>query len=336
MATSKAAIDLLRMANGYWLSQALYAAARLKIADFLKGGPKTAEELGELANVHAPSLFRLLRALAGAGVFRFEEGSFGLTERSDLLRDDSPCSLRAMVLYHGEPWHWGPWGNLLETVRTGMPAFETFHGLHLFQFLEEKPEAADLFHRAMNAFTARVTQAVVEAYDFSAFSSLLDVGGGEGALLCEILRKYPFLRGRLLDRPLALKKAREKSVAGGFESRLETTAGDFFEEVPSGGDLYLLCQVLHDWDDERACRILAACRRALGEKGVLLVIETVIPPAKALSLGKLIDLEMMVMTPGGRERSREEFEALLEKAGLYLRRVLPTASPVSLLEAVKA
>ncbi|HET6467429.1 MAG TPA: methyltransferase [Geminicoccaceae bacterium] len=325
---------LLALASGAWIGQAVHVAARLGIADLLGDGPKPPAALAAATGTDATALYRLLRALASLGVFAEDAGGrFTLTPLAEGLRSDAPGSLRGYAIMMGEEWHWRAWGELLESVRTGGSAFERVHGCELFRYFAEHPEAARVFNAAMTSRTGQETAAVTGAYDWPA-GTIVDVGGGQGALLTAILARRPEARGILFDLPHVIDAARRPIEEKGLAARCELVGGDFFDRVPAGGDLYLIKRVLHDWDDGRAAAILRCCRAAMAADARLLVIEHVLPPGNAPSWGKLLDLQMLVLTPGGQERDEAGFHGLLATAGFRLERVLPAGPTASLIEAL--
>jgi hypothetical protein len=329
-------MTLLELASGCWVAQAVHVAAKLGIADLLEHGPKSLAALAEATGADADALRRLLRALASLGVFAEDDnGSFTLTPLAEGLRTSVPGSLRGYAIMMGEKWHWRAWGELLHSVRTGQSAFEHVFGCNLFQYLGQDPEAGRAFTAAMTSRTGQENAVVTAAYDWPA-GTIVDVGGGQGALLAAILARRTDARGVLFDLPHVIAAAGELIEEKGLTARCELVAGDFFEVVPAGGDLYLLKRVIHDWDDERSVAILRACRAAMGASARLLVIEHVLPPGNARDWGKLLDLQMLVLSPSGRERDEAGFRALLGTAGFRLERVLPAGPTASLIEALPA
>lgn len=329
-------VAFIQMATGYWVSKAIYVAARLGVADLLAGGPKTVEQLAAEAGAHAPTLRRLLRSLAGVGLFREnEEGRYELTPMAEFLRADTPGSQRGFALHVGESPSWMAWDGLLESVRTGVSAFRAVHGEEVFPYYAAHPESNEPFNAAMTELSKVVSAAVVEAYDFSRFPVIADVGGGRGALLAAILRATPEARGLVCDQPEVAAGALATMEAEGLSGRCDFAGIDFFETVPEGADAHVLKWIIHDWDDERALAILRNCRRALADGGRLLLVESVVPEGNDPSFSKQMDLQMLVMT-GGRERTAAEYRALLARAGFEMTGVIPTRSPVSIVEAVKA
>ncbi len=330
-------VALLQMIMAPMISRAIYVAAKLGIADRMKDQPQTAAQLAEATGMHAPSLYRVLRALASVGVFaEDDQGCFGLTPLAASLQTEAPGSLRSLALYFfGAKFHWDAWGEILHSVQTGETAVKHLHGVEPFAYFERHPEDAAVFNDAMTSISESMKAAIGAAYDFSSLGTLVDVGGGHGSLLAAILQANPRLQGILFDQPSVLEGAARPIEALGVAERCQLVAGDFFASVPSGGDAYILKHILHDWDDERAAAILRNIHRAMAPDGKLLVVDFVIPPGNAPSLGKLIDLEMLLL-PGGRERTESEFRTLFRTAGFELTRVLPTPSPVSIIEGVRA
>ena len=320
-----------RLLTGYRVSQALYVAAKLGLANLLRDSPRTADDLAAATQVHGRSLYRLLRALASQGVFaEDDQHRFALTALAGCLLRDAPGAQRAMALMVGEMLY-PTWGQLLYSVQTGQPAFEKMHGRPVFEHLARHPEQARLFDEAMVGIHGRETAAMLDAYDFSGIGVLADVGGGNGSVLTAVLRKYPAMRGLLFDLPGVAEHAEANLRAAGLADRCQVVGGSFFESVPGGADAYLLRHIIHDWDDERATAILRQVGRALGPGGRLLVVESVIPPGNGPSFGKLLDLAMLLI-PGGQERTEEEYRRLYEAAGFRLTRVVPTRADVSVIE----
>lgn len=325
-------LALLDLVTGKWISQAISVAAKLGIADLLRDGPKPCEELARANQVDAQSLYRLLRATASVGVFaEVGDKEFSLTPMAECLRSDVPGSLRGLATMSGEDLFWRPWGDLLTSVKTGEPAFPRVFGKGLFEAFREHPATAAIFDEAMTGWSAQEAAAVVAAYDFRPYATIVDVGGGHGLLLSTILKAYPRSQGVLFDTSSVIEGAQERVKAAGLSDRIKMVAGDFFGAVPGGGDGYLLKHVIHDWDEEQAGTILSNCRRAMGSYGRLLLVEMVIPPGNGRFLGKLLDLEMLVMA-GGRERTEAEYHELLSSAGFRLTRVVPTSSSSSVIE----
>lgn len=329
-------LALLQMMTGCWVSQALYVAAKLGIADLLRDAPQSCIKLAEATQTHSNALYRVLRALASLNIFSEEEdGRFSLTPLAEPLRTDAPGSLRAFAIMLGEQEHWRAWEGTLHSIKTGEPAFEHVFGMPHFRYFADNPEAARIFDEAMTSRSSQENEAVVAAYDFSSIRVVVDVGGGQGTLVASILKVQLSSRGVLFDVPHVIAASRARLANINLADRCEFVAGDFFVSVPAGGELHLLKKVIHDWDDERAQIILRNCRDAMGDEGRLLLIEPVIPPGNDPSFNKLLDLLMLVWTSGGRERTESEHRALLASAGLHLTRVIPTISGVSIIEAVR-
>jgi len=326
---------LMQMIAGKMLTQAIHVAARLGIADLIVEKPRGARELAQAVGAQEHALYRLLRALASVGVFAENNGGlFELTPMAELLRSDMPNSLRDLAIFFGEDWHWNSWGQAIYSVKTGKTAFEHVHGVGVFPYMAEHPEAARVFDGAMTNLSSIATPAVVEAYDFSGVKKLVDVAGGHGKLLAGILKAYPQMSGVLFDAPQVIAGAGEQFIKEGVAGRVELMAGDFYETVPAGADCYIMKHIIHDWDDERCLKILNNIHRAMAVGGKLLIVEMVIPPGNEPHFGKLQDLEMLLL-PGGLERTEAEFKSLVERARFRLTRIIPTESPLSVVEAVK-
>lgn len=326
--------QLVQMVTGYWISQAIHVAAKLRLADLLADGPRASNDLAVQTNTHPRSLHRLLRALASVGVFRENAaGQFETTELSDHLRDE-PGSLHPVALMMGDE-HFHSWGDLLHSVRTGQPAFDQRYGKPIFDFLSENPARAQVFDAAMTGFHGPETAAMVAAYDFSEIETLVDVGGGNGTVLRAVLRRYPRLRGILYDLPGVIERARQQIEQDGLADRCQTRAGSFFESSPAGGDVYLMRHIIHDWNDEQCGTILKHIRRVIPKTGRLLIIEMVIQPGNEQTAAKFLDLNMLVL-PGGMERTADEYRELLARSGFRLDRIVPTPTEVSVVEATPA
>ena len=329
---------LYQMAIGHYVSRALHLAAKLGIAELLATGPLAADELAAKTGTDPAALRRVLRLLASTGVFREEEsGAFASTSLGELLRSDVPGSARALVLLFAGIGLQDSWRELEYCVRTGQPAFRK-RSPDGDAFSHFDAEQAKIFDAAMATFAPQTAAAIAAAYDFSRLGTVVDVGGGNGALLIGILGANPALHGIVFDRPQVIDGAKRKVAEAGLAARCQVVAGDFFESVPAGADAYLIKHVIHDWDDEKALAILASCRRAMGPNSRLLIAEGVYPPRIDTSLASrgaaANDVNMLVAT-GGRQRSEQEFRSLYEAAGFALTRIVPTASPaVSLIEGV--
>jgi hypothetical protein len=325
--------QLLAMASGAWVTQMIHVAAELGLADQLAAGEREVADLASACGADPDSLFRLLRGLASLGIFaETEPRRFSLTRLAELLRSDHPQSLRQFARMLGDE-HYLSWDDLLHSVRSGESAFRKRYGLGIFDWYKGKPERAEIFDGAMSDYSRQETAAMLASYDFASISHLVDVGGGRGELLQTVLRAHGHLRGTLFDQPAVVAPV---TVPADLEGRLDVRGGDFFCEAPAGADAYLLKHIIHDWGDEACLRLLAPIRAAMAPGGKVLIVEQVIPPGNDPFPGKLLDLNMLVMTEGGRERSPSEYALLLSRAGLALQRIVPTPSPVSVVEAVAA
>jgi hypothetical protein len=330
------AIKMVEMISGFWVSRVIYIAAKLGLADQLKDGSKTASEVAEATQTHAPSLYRVMRALAAAGVLvEDEEKRFGLTPLGATLRSDVPFSLRALATSELGEIHYPSWGALLHTVRTGERAFDHVFGTDCWDYFSKHPEYAQIFNQSMTEVTRIVEPAVTKAYDFSSFARIVDVGGGHASLLTSILKNSPGSKGVIMDAPQVVAGAKERIEAEGLTERCEAMGGNFFEAVPEGGDVYIMKHIIHDWDDQEAVAILKNCRRAIKDGGKVILIESVVSEGNEPSLAKFGDLVMMLI-PGGRERTEAEYRAIFEAAGFRLERIIPTESPMSVIEAATA
>ncbi len=337
--------QLMGLLAGSWVAQAISVAATLGVADALASGPASVEAIAAATKSHPDALGRLLRSLASVGVFTEtapaispagrKVACFGLTPVAALLKS-GPGSMRAMATFLGAPFHTKLVGDLLECVRTGTPAAARVLGAPFFDFLAKDPAAAKTFDEAMTANSAPEVEGVMAAYDFKPLTgTICDVAGGHGSFLVAILKSAPHLRGAIYDLPHVVAPAKAALAAAGLASRTEVIAGDFFEKVPPA-ETYVMKHIIHDWDDARCVKILTCCRAAMRGAGRVLVVDAVIPPGDVPHPGKFLDIEMLLATEGGRERTESEHAALFAKAGLTLSRVVPTRGPVSVLEAVPA
>ncbi len=327
-------LQMLELISGFWISRCVYIAAKLGIADVVKDGAKTAEELAAATRTYAPSLFRVLRALASVGVVTQNDGRFGNTPLLETLRSDVRGSMRAFAMTELGEEHYPAWGELLDSVRTGGIAFEKAFGEPVWEFFAKNPDNAKIFNDAMSGMTAQANEALHAAYDFSGMNVLVDVGGGHGGLITSILQRHPQMRGILFDSPQVIEGARSFVNGSGVADRCELIGGDFFESVPTGGDAIILKWIIHDWNDEQSVTILKNCHRGLPANGKLILVEAVVPAGSERHFSKFIDLNMLVMT-GGRERTEEEFRQLYEAAGFHLTRIVPTESPFSVVEGMR-
>ncbi|HEX2350169.1 MAG TPA: methyltransferase [Ktedonobacterales bacterium] len=331
-APQRALFDLI---FGYRATQLVALAARLEIAERLADGPRSSKELAHATQTQPEALYRALRALASLGVFAELDGRrFALTPLGERLQATHPESVRPAALFAGaEAYH--AWAELPYSVATGQTGFDHLYGASHFAWLTEHPEENALFNQVMTAGSPRAADAVVAAYDFGERGTVVDVAGGQGLLLATILRAHTGLRGVLFDLPHVVASAGPTLQTAGVVERCEIVSGDFFAHVPSGGDIYTLRRVIHDWDDERAVAILRNCAQALGPQGRIAVIEQVMPsgPGKGPGAGRAasLDVQMLIMT-GGHERTAEEFARLFSAAGLRLTRIIPTQAGPSVIE----
>jgi hypothetical protein len=324
---------MFQIISGFWISRAVYIIAKLGIPDLLKDGPKSSNELAAETSTHAPSLYRVLRALVSVGVLTGnDDGKFGLTPLSETLVTDAPGSVRWFAVSELGEEHYPAWGNLMHSVKTGEIAFDNLYGMDVWKFFEQNPENGALFNDSMSGITAATNEAITTLYDFSSFNKLIDVGGGHGGLITGVLKKNPQLKGVVFDAPEVISWTRSKIEAAGLADRCETIGGNFFESVPAGGDAYILKWIIHDWDDEKSIRILRNVREQMSPTSKLILVDSVVPESAEPHFSKFIDLNMLVMT-GGKERTESEFRQLLGSAGFKLLRVIPTELPTSIIEA---
>jgi hypothetical protein len=327
-------VQLIEMGTAYWVSRVAYTAAKLGLADHLDSKPMAAAELAQLVGAHAPSLHRFMRTLAGLGILT-EDGAqrFALTPLGAALKTGAPGSARSSLLALGSPWCAAAFDNLEYALETGRTGFEKAWGMPIFDYLAQHPEEASLFSETMVGFHGQEPPAVAEAYDFSGFKTIVDVGGATGNLLAAVLARHSEPSGILFDLPHVVRDAPDLLKERGVAERVSIQSGDFFMGVPEGGDAYLLSHIIHDWDENQCVGILNNCRKAMTPDGRLLLVEMVLPAGDIPHPGKILDMVMLVL-PGGQERTESEYAALLSKAGFRLTRVIPTASAVSIVEAV--
>lgn len=324
-----------QMVYGFWVSRCLQMMAELGIADTIGDTPKTVEELAAASGTHAPALRRMLRLLSGLGMLVKDEQTqrWGLTELGAMLRKDDPGSVYGSLRALGHMLSWQAWGDLKSSLQTGKPAVEKFMGDTFFNYMSSHPEVAAIFNESMAAYQTRNAPAVVSAYDFSVARTITDVGGGTGALMSHILQRHPGARGTIFDMPHVAREARARLSTLGLAERCDAIEGDFFVSVPQGQDLYILSQILHDWDDEKSLHILGNVRQAMRPDSRLLIVETVLPGDDAMHFGNLYDMAMLVLV-GGQERTEAEYRALVDRAGLRISRIFPTSMPPSVVEVV--
>lgn len=323
--------QIAQMLTGYWISQSLYVAAKLELADRIADGPKSPEELAASVGADARSLYRLLRALASVGVFSEDaQGRFDQTPASEVLRRDVPGSKWAIAVMFGEE-HYQAWGKLLDCIRTGQTGFEMIYGQPIFPYLAENPEPARVFDAAMTSIHGHETDAILDAYDLSGVGTLADIGGGNGTMILGALHRHPSLKGLLFDLPGVVDRARSAIEAAGLTARCESIGGNFFQSIPPGVDAYLLRHIIHDWDDDQATLILRNIREVMRNDSRVLIVETIVPRGNDPAFVKLLDLNMLVL-PGGLERTEDQYRNLLASAGLTLNRIVPTSGGVDVIE----
>ena len=303
---------------------------------FCLKSPMTAADLAVQVSAHPRALYRLLRALASLGIFSEGSGGvFAMTPAAELLRRDSPNSLRSTAVFYGEEFIWRAFGGLTGAVETGRTAFRDTHHLSFYEYLEQHPRAAALFHEMMTGFSGLEASSILAAYDFSIARVIVDIGGGQGGMAAALLARYDQARAIIFDAAPPTDTTRRSLQETGVANRIKFKQGDFFKSVPPDGDLYMLKSIIHNWDDPSSVAILTNCARTMAPEGRILIADRLIPEGNAASEAKLFDLNMMV-TAGGEERTEAEYAALLTASGLRLTRVVPTSSYMSLIEARKS
>ena len=325
----EAALELLKLLGGKWVAAAISAAAHLGIADALERGPMAEAELAAALNCHQDALGRLLGVLAAEGLLKTDENDrFQTTALGAQL---GSRALGPLARYVGAPFSWSPWLRLKETVQTGEAAFEIEHGQELFDYLTDHPSESEIYNAGIDAFTRHDARALASAFDFSDYETVADIGGGMGTLLIELLRRWPHLHGILFDKEHVVRAAESRLREAQVLSRCSNVAGDFFAEVPAGADLYIVRHIVHNWGDAEAALILRNCAAALRPGGKVLVVEGIVLPGHRKDTTRLLDLEMMVLSGTGRERSKPEFRRLFSEAGLHLASTIPLASTARLI-----
>ena len=330
VAPSAANIQLMQMTNAFVASRSLYVVAEAGVADHIKETPQTTEALAKATGTNAAALYRVLRLLSSHGIFEWKAGAWGHTEASRILRSDDPGSMRDYIRMIGLPVFWNTWGDLEHSVRTGETAFLKTHSEGVFVYFAEHPRESSIFNAAMTSKSHRDIAAVLPAYDFSQFATIADIAGGRGHLLRAILKESPKTQGILFDQPHVVAE-----VSPEKGEKLTVIGGDFFTASMPKADAYLLMNIIHDWADAESIKILSAIRQAMPQHARVLVIETVVPHTPEPHLSKELDIIMMVL-PGGKERTKEEYAELVAKSGLRLKRVVDTMCPYSILEMVAA
>ena len=319
----------------FWLLPSLYVAAKLDIATLLKTEPLTAMEIAKQLDVDPSNVSRILRALASQGIFKqTRNGRFALNSVARGLLDE-PGSLRHMILHHLGPVNWNMMSNLEYSVRTGKDAFSDKYGSSTYEFLLDHPEEYSIFYKSMSNLSDLGLAPILNAYDFPESGMIVDIGGGEGFLLANILQNNPGCTGLLFDTHEALARAPEMLARYQVETRTTVVPGNFFNAVPGPGDVYILKNIIHNWGDEQSVELLKKIRQAMAWNGILLIIEMVVPEGNQPSVSKLLDIQMMASMQGGKERTRKEYADLLEQSGFSLSRIISTIAPISLVEARK-
>jgi hypothetical protein len=327
----------MHLATGFIVSAALHTVTKLGIPELLRSGPKSTDSLARATNANEDALYRAMRALASTGVFNeVSARTFALTPISELLCAGVPGTLKEMILWWNDRLHFETYAEMEQALRTGETVIEKVHGDSCFDYLAKHKEISDHFNAAMTDFSGVTVPAVLEVYDFSWLNggTLVDIAGGHGYLLTEVLRKYPQVNGKLFDLAQVLEGAKSRIDSPELGGRCQMVSGDFFQSVP-GGDGYILKHIIHDWNDEKALTILTNIHRASSAKARVLVVDAILAAGNEPHLAKWLDLEMLLL-PGGRERTREEFAKLFERAGFRLTQVIPTKSPVCVIEAERA
>ncbi|MBO0799684.1 MAG: methyltransferase [Blastocatellia bacterium] len=325
---------LFFLSQGAIITGTLALAAELGIADLLVDGPRSSVELAQATSTHPRSLYRLLRLLCSVGIFiEIEADRFAQTPVSEYLRTGVPGSLRSWFRMIGLKNRYQMQAEAIHSIRTGEPVFERVTGMGFFEYHAAHPEEGEIFNQAMNDLGKGVAAAVAQLYDFSGISKIIDVGGGHGTLITAILQKYPEMTGILFDAPHVAESAREAIASAGLAQRCEIMGGDFFKSVPAGCDVYLLRWIIHDWYDDLALTILRNCRQSMSKESRLLLVEMVLPTGNEFHPGKTMDY-IMLLCFAGQERTEEEYERLLRVSGFQLKRVVPTGTAFSIIEAM--
>ncbi len=327
-------VQILDLGAGMMNTQIIYAVAKLGIADLLKDGPKSIDEIAKETDCNLDAIYRLLRALASVGVFKESAvGVFETTPSAEMLQKDHPMSVYPFALLVGDPLWREPWGDIMHSIKTGESSFKHIYGKNFFDYLNENKDQSELFNNWMTRVSNMNCPVIAASYPFSKYKKVVDIGGGHGSLMSHILKKHSDVIGVLFDLPIVIKNATE--IDDSLANRCEKVEGDFFDSVPEGGDLYIMQQIIHDWDDKLAVKILSNCRDAMDDNARILVVDAVIKPGNKRDMNKFIDLQMLLLNKGGRERTEQEFKQLFQKAGLQMLKIIPTASMFSIIEGRK-
>jgi len=329
-------VVLYEQFQNLWVLPSLYVAAKLNIAELVKQKPLSVDELARLTNAHAPSLFRVMRALVARGIFKYgRDGKFRVNGMAKGLLD-GPGSIRHMLLHHLGPVNWNLMSNLEHTVRTGEDAFAFTYGKGIYEFLRDHPEESEVFDQSMSDLSDIGLAPILNAYPFSDHPTIADIGGGEGFLLANILKTHPTAKGILYDQKETIERAPQLFEKFQISDRVKVIAGNFFEQIPSGADLYIMKSIIHNWDDEPCINLLKNIHRAMSNTARIVVVEMIVSDDNRPELAKLLDIQMLACMRGGKERTREEFHRILEKSGFQVTRIIPTIAPISLIEAKKS
>jgi hypothetical protein len=331
-------IMILQMMNAYRLSQSISVAAQLGIADLLKDQPKSVNELAAQTATHPQALYRLLRALASFDIFReLDAQQFELTPRAALLQSDVSGSLHGYASVMGTQWHWQMWQEILHSVKTGESGFEKVYGMGFEEYYQQNPQVAKDFDAAMTGALTLSDRAILGSYDFSGFQRIVDIatgGQGDGELIASILLQNQNAKGVHFDTASRISKAKAVVASKLLGDRCELIAGDFWKSVPAEADAYIVKNLIHDYDDIKAQKILSNIHQAIASNGKLLVVEMIVPEGNEPSLAKILDVEAMIMTPGAKERNAQEYRQLFTESGFEVTRIIPTKSPMSIIEAI--
>ena len=327
---------VLQISAGYIASICLNVAVELGIADRISAAPRAVSDLAQETETNEDALYRILRLLASVGVFvEAAPRAFAHTPASETLRSGAPGSMRDLVRWWCDPFHFRIYAELMHSVKTGQTCAEKVTLKPLFEYFPTDPRESEVFNHAMTSFSSVEVPAALEVYDFSGIGTLVDIAGGHGQMICTVLQKYPQMRGILTDLDHVLAGAAQAIRRAGLEDRCTLQTCDFFHSAPAGGDAYIMKHIIHDWDDPRALTILRNIHIAMGEKkGKVILLEMVLPPGNDPHPAKFLDIEMLTMV-SGRERSEADFAELFQRAGFKLTRIVPTRMPISVIEAVK-
>jgi hypothetical protein len=321
--------QMMQWITSKWITKPIYVAAELGIADFLRDAPLSVDDLASKTGTHAPTLYRLLRALSSVGIFaETDKGIFGMTPLAQCLLSDAMRPLARMFL---SDWHDRAWNSLAYTIKTGKPGFDHAFGKQAFEWMEGNPEARTILDQGQGLKAIGFAEAVIKAYDFSKFNSICDVGGGQGSFLIQLLSNYPHIKGIVADMSGAVVAAEKAIAKADLNDRCKAIPYNFLKEIPPVCNAYFLVNVLHDWEDNICCRILRNISQGMNAKTRLWIVEYLLEPGPGFSVAKLLDMEVLVMG-GGRERTIDEYKTLLDSVGLAVSRVIPTNRGPALLE----